>query len=54
MYLILCIVGVILLVFAVILCIIAHEHTLLWGGMLILGEIVSWIGAIPILLNFPR
>lgn len=50
----LCAVGVGLLTGAMVLCWFAHDYPALWLGMLLVGEIVAWSGAIPILSNFPR
>lgn len=51
-YLRLCMIGTALLVTAVILTWKAYDKPWLWLGMLIIGEIVTWIGVIPILSKF--
>lgn len=52
MQLVFCLIGLVLLIASVILCCIQHDRVGLWFGMLMVGEIFAWVGAIPILSKF--
>lgn len=51
MELLFCIIGLIMLIAAPVLCWFFHERLYIWFGILVVGELFALVGSLPVLLE---